>query len=110
MTSRELLLKKNIPETAIETIGLPFAARIHRVQKMKKRYEKNLRSMKANPVILIMMGGAGGSKSYHYAKKIGQMDLSAHLIVVMGKQCEDEKRTRKNSASSFEFNDASGVY
>ena len=42
-----------------------------------------------------MMGGAGGAKACHYAKKIGQMDLSAQLIVVMGKNEKMRKDLEK---------------
>ncbi len=91
ITSRELLLKKNIPETAIETIGLPL-----RPEFISSKDEKKIREEFAideeKPVILIMMGGAGGSKAYNYAKKIGQMDLSTHIIVVMG----NNEKTRKD--------------
>jgi UDP-N-acetylglucosamine:LPS N-acetylglucosamine transferase len=93
-TSRELLLKKNIPASSIETIGLPL-----RPEFIAKKDEKKIREEFAiderKPVILIMMGGAGGNKASQYAKKIGQMDLSAHIIVVMGSHVKMKKELEK---------------
>jgi UDP-N-acetylglucosamine:LPS N-acetylglucosamine transferase len=93
-TSRELLLKKNIPAAAIETIGLPLRPEFI-VSKDVKMIREELEIDEGKPVILIMMGGAGGSKSYHYAKKIGQMDLSAHIIVVMGNNVKGKKELER---------------
>ena len=94
-TSRELLLKKNIPETAIKTIGLPLRPEFTLGKDEKKIREEFAISDK--PVILIMMGGAGAGKAYDYAKKIGQIDLSSHLIVLLGRNEKLRKDLEKIS-------------
>jgi UDP-N-acetylglucosamine:LPS N-acetylglucosamine transferase len=93
-TSRELLLKKNIPESAIETIGLPLRPEFIAAKDAKKIREEFAIS-EDKSVILIMMGGAGGAKAYNYAKAIGQMDLSAQLIVLTGKNEKMRKDLEK---------------
>lgn len=110
ITSRQLLLRKNIPERAIETIGLPLRPEfIARKDEKKIREEFGISDEKS--VILIMMGGAGGEKAYHYAKRIGRMDLSIHLIVVMGKDTKIRKELEKielhpsNAMTLFGFTD-----
>lgn len=83
-TTRGLLLRKQIPEEAIETIGLPLRPEFMQSkdeEKIKDRYQ--VPSDKS--VILIMMGGSGGKSAYEYARKIGAMDLSTHLIVCAGR-------------------------
>lgn len=86
-TSKQLLLSKNIPESAIETIGLPLRPDFT-VERDAKKIREEFQINDDKPVTLIMMGGAGSGKIYDYAKKIGQLDLSTHIIVVMG---NDEK-------------------
>ncbi len=93
-TSRDLLLQKKIPEAAIETIGLPLRPEFIGVKDEKKIREEFAIS-DGKPVILIMMGGAGGGKAYDYAKKIGQIELSSHLIVVMGRNDKLRKDLEK---------------
>ena len=93
-TSRELLLEKKIPETAIETIGLPLRPEFI-MTKDEKKIREEFAISDDKPVILIMMGGAGASKAYDYAKKIGQIDLSSHLIVIMGRNEKMRKDLEK---------------
>ena len=83
-TSRQLLLKKKIPESAIETIGLPLRPEFI-TQKDEKKIREEFEIRDDKPITLIMMGGAGGNKVHHYAKKIAGLDLSTHIIVVMGR-------------------------
>ncbi|HEY2811531.1 MAG TPA: hypothetical protein VGJ00_09120 [Rhabdochlamydiaceae bacterium] len=96
ITSRDLLLKKNIPESAIETIGLPLRPEFI-VEKDEEKIREELGIPQKKPITLIMMGGAGGSKSYDYAKKIGTMDLSTHIIVIMGRNEKIKKELEKIS-------------
>jgi len=109
-TTKEVLLKKKIPESAIETIGLPL-----RPDFMAQKDISNLREEFQLPtdkeIILIMMGGAGGVAAYEYAKKIGSMDLNAHLLVIAGRNNKLKKEVEKlklhpsNSLSAFGFTD-----
>jgi processive 1,2-diacylglycerol beta-glucosyltransferase len=109
-TTRDVLLKKNIPESAIETIGLPLRPDfIAQKDQEKLREEFSLPQDKA--IILIMMGGAGSETAYEYTKKIGEMDLGAHLIVIAGrnkklkKELEEVKLHPSNSLTVFGFTD-----
>src|SRR5262249_37640415 len=90
VTSRQVLLNKNIPEHAIEIIGLPLRPEFI-TQKDEKKIREEFGVPETKPVILVMIGGAGGDKAYRYAKKIGQMDLSVHLLVVMGRDNKMKK-------------------
>ncbi|MBS0620690.1 MAG: hypothetical protein JSS61_04440 [Verrucomicrobia bacterium] len=82
-TTRQLLVSKNIPESAIETIGLPLRPDfIKEKDPQKIREELGLPSCKQ--IILITMGGAGGDSAYEYARKIGSQNLSAHLVILAG--------------------------
>lgn len=83
-TTRGLLLKKKIPESAIETIGLPLRPDFI-TTKNEQLIREEYRIPIEKPVILVMMGGAGGKSSYEYARKIGGMDLATHLIICTGR-------------------------
>lgn len=82
--TRTVLKQKKIPDHMIETIGLPlrpdFIAAKNRMEILEKY---NLPENK--PILLVMMGGAGNSAAYDYAKKIGRMDLGVHLLVIAGR-------------------------
>jgi UDP-N-acetylglucosamine:LPS N-acetylglucosamine transferase len=80
-TTREILLKKHIPEHMIETIGLPLRPEFisHRGK------EKSFDFLPNQKRILIMMGGAGGEVAYDYARKIGKIPLGVHIIVIAGR-------------------------
>jgi processive 1,2-diacylglycerol beta-glucosyltransferase len=82
--TRGLLLKHNIPNASIETVGLPL-----RPDFMTPKDEASLRkAYQISPektVVLIMMGGSGAGSTFDYASKIAEMDLSLHLIVCAGK-------------------------
>ncbi len=93
-TSKQLLLSKNIPESAIEMIGLPLRPEFV-VQRDEKQIRDEFQIPEDKPVALIMMGAAGSSKVYDYAKKIGQLDLGLHLIIVMGRDEKIAKDLRK---------------
>lgn len=83
-TTRDILKKKKIKDEAIETVGLPLRPQFLLENKTSTLLEE-LQIPENKPVILIMMGGAGGVAAYEYAKKIGKMGLGAHLIVVAGR-------------------------
>lgn len=82
-STRGLLMKKQIPPEAIETIGLPLRKEFTSDKDLKGiRNRHQIPEEKAT--ILIMMGGSGGKSAYEYARKIGKMDLDTHLIVCAG--------------------------
>lgn len=109
-STRDVLLKKKIPLHAIETIGLPLRPDFI-VQKDEAKLREEFQLPFNKEIILIMMGGAGGRTAYEYAKKIGHMDLGAHLIVVAGrnnklkKEVEQLKLHPSNSLTAFGFTD-----
>lgn len=109
-TTKDVLLKKKIPESAIETIGLPLRPDfIAQKDADKLRQEFDLPQDKKT--ILIMMGGVGSEAAYEYAKKIGSMNLGAHLIVIAGrnnklkKELQQLKLHPSNSLTAFGFTD-----
>jgi UDP-N-acetylglucosamine:LPS N-acetylglucosamine transferase len=109
-TTKDVLLKKKIPESAIETVGLPLRPDFI-TQKNKEQIKEEFNLPKDKEVILITMGGAGGETAYAYAKKIGNMNLGAHLIVLAGrnaklkKEVEHLKLHPSNSLTVFGFTD-----
>ena len=83
-TTRDVLLRKNIPESCIQTIGLPLRPDFidySTEADLRKEYQIS----PEKPVILVMMGGAGSTSGYDYARKIGALDLSTHLIICTGR-------------------------
>ncbi len=109
-TTRDILLKKNIPESAIETIGLPLRPDFM-TQKDKQKILDEFHLPSNKEIILVMMGGAGGDTAYEYAKKIGEMNLGAHLVVISGRNTKlkrDLEQLRlhpSNTLSAFGFTD-----
>jgi UDP-N-acetylglucosamine:LPS N-acetylglucosamine transferase len=109
-TTRGILLRKKIPDTSIETIGLPLRPDfISERDAAQIREEYHIPAGK--PIILIMMGGAGNKSAYDYARKIGEMDLSTHVIVCTGRNDKLRKELMKirlhasNSMTIFGFTD-----
>lgn len=83
-TTRDALIKKKIPASCIETIGLPL--RLDFISsKNPDQIREEHRIPSGKSVILVMMGGAGSKSSYDYARKVGGMDLSTHLIICTGR-------------------------
>ena len=58
-TTRDILLKKKIPESAIETIGLPLRPDFI-AQKDEDKIREEFGLPHDKEIVLIMMGGAGG--------------------------------------------------
>lgn len=107
-TTRDVLLNKKIPSSAIETIGLPLRPDFL-AQKDQKKILEELHLPSNKEIILIMMGGVGGDIAYEYAKKIGSMNLGAHLVVIAGrnnklkKELEQLKLHPSNTLTAFGF-------
>jgi processive 1,2-diacylglycerol beta-glucosyltransferase len=82
--TRSMLIKRNIPDSAIEPIGFPirtdFTAKKD-IASLKNEYG----IPKNKPVALVMIGGAGGDKALKYAKHIASTQYGLHLIVCAGK-------------------------
>ena len=92
--SREMLRKRNIPDATIETIGLPIRTDFFTI-KDKDSIRAEFGIPKNKPVVLVMIGGAGGDKALEYARKIGKTQFGIHLIVCAGKNkklCQDLKK------------------
>jgi len=85
--SRELLRKRNIPDTAIETIGLPIRTDFF-TTKNKESIREEFGIPGHKPVVLVITGGAGGDQALEYARKIGKTQYGIHLIVCAGKNKE----------------------
>ncbi len=83
--TRELLRRKNIPEAAIETVGLPLRLEFIKPTKDPEQIKSEFSIPLDKPTILVMMGGAGSDSCYDYAKRIGQLNINAHLIVILGR-------------------------
>ena len=107
-TTRDVLLNKKIPGSAIETIGLPLRPDFL-AQKDEKKILEELHLPSNKEIVLIMMGGAGGDIAYEYAKKIGGMNLGAHLVVIAGrnnklkKDLEQLKLHPSNTLTAFGY-------
>ncbi len=106
--ARELVRKRNIPDSSIETIGLPIRTDFFST-KDPATLKKEFGIPEKKPVILIMIGGAGGEKTFKYAKELGSIQLGVHLIVCAGRNLELAKELRKlvlhptNSITVMEF-------
>lgn len=109
-STRDVLLKKKVPEHAIETIGLPLRPDFM-TQKDENKILQELDLPTDREMILIMMGAAGGDTAYEYARRIGNIDLGAHLVVIAGRNNKLKKELEQldlhpsNSISVFGFTD-----
>jgi UDP-N-acetylglucosamine:LPS N-acetylglucosamine transferase len=109
-TTRGILLKKNVPERSIETIGLPLRPDFMS-QKDSKKILQDLNLPSDKEIILIMMGAAGGDTAYEYAKKVGDLDIGVHLVVIAGRnnklkrQLEKIELSPSNTMTVFGFTD-----
>ncbi len=83
-TTRNILRDKQIKDQCIETVGLPLRPSFI-ADKNRSQILNAFELPEEKPIVLIVMGGAGGSAAYEYAKRIGQTDFGAHLIVVAGR-------------------------
>lgn len=93
-TSKEMLLKYKVPESAIETTGFPLRPSFfYRQDKRELRQEHHIPLDKK--VVLIIMGGVGGQCGYHYAQTIMQSPLNVHLIVCAGRNKKLFKKLKK---------------
>lgn len=98
----------NIPSSAIESIGLPVRSNFF-TAKEKKMIRKEFNIPKSKPVVLVMMGGAGGNKVWEYIHTIGLAHIGVHMIACAGKNQELAQKLHnislypKNSMSVIEF-------
>lgn len=88
--SRELLRKRNIPDKAIETIGLPIRTDFFS-NKNKESIREEFGIPYHKPVVLVIIGGAGGDRALEYARNLGKTQYGIHMIVCAGKNKELEK-------------------
>lgn len=108
--SQEMLHRRNISNNLIEVIGLPVRPDFL-VKKDAKMLREHYQIPAYKPVILIMIGGAGGDTAYQYAKTLGQIQMGVHLIACAGRNEEmakDMRRIKLNSSNSMtvmEFTD-----
>ncbi len=90
-STRAMLHQRKVPDSSIEMIGLPLRPDFQASKSLQELHlEYGVPTDKS--VILIMMGGAGSESALEYTKKIGSMEIGAHLIVIAGK---NEKLARK---------------
>jgi processive 1,2-diacylglycerol beta-glucosyltransferase len=93
-STRELLRGRNVPDSAIETIGLPLRPDFYGSKNLKDlQLEYGIPSDK--PVVLIMMGGAGGDSAIEYTQHVGNLNIGAHLLVCTGKNKQLARKLRK---------------
>ncbi len=83
--TRGRLVQHGIPDDVIETVGLPLRPRFLNV-KPKKELRKEYNIPEGKPVVLIMMGGAGGRAATLYTREIVSSDLNVHLLICTGKK------------------------
>ncbi|MGH2611914.1 MAG: glycosyltransferase [Rhabdochlamydiaceae bacterium] len=94
--SREKLRKRNIPDSSIETIGFPIRNDFF-TTKDTVSIRNELGIPKTKPVVLIIIGGAGGNKALEYAQRIGSTQFGIHLVVCAGKNKKLAQQLRKIS-------------
>ncbi|MBS0649258.1 MAG: hypothetical protein JSS10_08565 [Verrucomicrobia bacterium] len=108
--TREMLYQRNISAENIETIGLPV-----RPDFLSKKDPMALRDQykipRHKPIVLVMIGGAGGDAAYEYAHVLGSAQMGIHLIVCAGRNQDLAKNLRKiqlnrsNTMTVMEFTD-----
>lgn len=81
--TRGLLVKKGISEDYIETIGLPIHP-LFLQNKNQKLLKEEFNIPQDKPVVMLMMGGAGGKGALEYTKALERLALPFHVIVCAG--------------------------
>ncbi len=108
--SRSMLHQRNIPDHLIEVIGLPVRPDFL-IKKDPKILREQYKIPQHKPIILVMIGGAGGDTAYQYAKTLGKIQMGIHLIVCAGRNVEMAEDMRKiklnpsNTMTVLEFTD-----
>jgi UDP-N-acetylglucosamine:LPS N-acetylglucosamine transferase len=83
-TTKELLARKGIPESAIEQLGLPLRPEfIDTEDKTTLRAKYEIPERKN--VVLIMMGGAGSRLIVKYVKALVGSSMNLHVLVCSGR-------------------------
>jgi processive 1,2-diacylglycerol beta-glucosyltransferase len=81
--TRGVLAKHNIRKEQIEVIGLPVhPAFLEKKDPLFIREEFSIPAGK--PVVLLMMGGAGGKRAIEYAEKLRDIKLPIHVVICTG--------------------------
>lgn len=94
-----LLLRKGVPEEAVEEIGLPLRPNFMGVgDKPALRRKHNISPSKN--VVVIMMGGIGSQSTVHYVKALLARSLNLHLLVCMGRNPRVAKKLKKIKPAS----------
>ncbi len=83
-TTKGLLLKSRVPESSIETIGLPLRPQFTEA-KNKGELRRAYFVPTNKPVALIMMGGTGSRITYKYVKTLLHSNLNIHLMICTGR-------------------------
>lgn len=73
-----------IPEHFIKAYGFPLRLDFFE-PKDRVQIRKNFGVPDGKPVVMILMGATGSSKSVAYLKHLAKMDMSLHLIICIGK-------------------------
>lgn len=93
-TTKGLLMKSGVPESAIEAVGLPLRPQF--IQTRSKEELRNEYEIPANRhVALIMMGGTGSRITYKYVKSLLHSTLNLHLMICAGRSAKLANKLRK---------------
>jgi len=101
--SQEMLHRRNIAGNLIEVIGLPVRPDFL-IKKDGKLLREKYQIPAHKPVILIMIGGAGGDVAYQYTKTLGKIQMGVHLIACAGRNQEmagDMRKIKLNPSNSL---------
>lgn len=94
LSGRMMLSKRNIPDKNIAVLGFPLRSDFLE-KKDRDALRSHYRIAPYKPVILVMMGGAGGDGALDYAQRLGKIQLGVHLIVCAGRNQPLVKNLRK---------------
>lgn len=92
--SRTMLLERNISDQNISVLGFPIRSDFLE-KKDRNALKSHYRIDSQKPVVLVVIGGAGGNVAFDYAENLGKTQLGIHLIVCAGRNQELAKSLRK---------------
>ncbi|MBM3197975.1 MAG: hypothetical protein FJZ58_01810 [Chlamydiae bacterium] len=81
--TRGLLRAERVQDKSIKTIGFPIHPSFHCLGD-NEQIKKNLGIHVEKPIVMIMMGGAGGMGALAYVRELQQLNLPLHVIVCTG--------------------------
>jgi processive 1,2-diacylglycerol beta-glucosyltransferase len=96
---RSKFASAKIPEEQIKVSGFPIRADFFE-KKDKEKIRKDFNIPNNKKVIMVLMGAAGSSATYKYARRMAKMNLPIHMLLCIGRDEKTRKKLEKLKTNS----------